>query len=116
MEGALRVFRNRLTPQQAIDFARIIPSELRTLFIADWQLDQPVLPPGSGKDWVEEAQRLRRNHNIAPDGCVEGAGLALHKSVQSGDLGRALAWLPAFASEFWRVLGVDPKPLGSRIF
>ena len=33
VEGVLRAFRCRLTPQQAIDFAQVLPSVLRALFL-----------------------------------------------------------------------------------
>ena len=33
VEGVLRAFRRRLTPQQAIDFAQVLPSVLRALFV-----------------------------------------------------------------------------------
>lgn len=45
VEGVLRAFRRRLTPQQAIDFAQVLPSVLRALFVADWRLDDMPLPP-----------------------------------------------------------------------
>lgn len=115
VEGVLRAFRARLTPQQAVDFAQILPAVLRALFVADWDLDAAILPPGSRADWTAEAQALRRHHNIAPDGCVAGTAIALRKSVQQADLERVLARLPAFATEFWSVPGLDPATLGPRI-
>ena len=115
VEGVLRAFRNRLAPQQAIDFAQLLPAVLRALFVADWQLDRPHLPPGTRADWTAEAQSLRRNHNIAPDTCVEGCALALRKSVHYADLQAVLSKLPPFAGEFWSVTSVDPAILGPRI-
>ncbi|MDZ4312797.1 MAG: DUF2267 domain-containing protein [Cypionkella sp.] len=100
VEGVLRAFRNRLTPQQAIDFAQVLPAVLRALFVSDWRLDAASLPAGTRADWTAEAQGLRRQHNLAPDGCVAGTALALRKSVQQADLERILATLPAFATEF----------------
>ena len=115
VEGVLRAFRARLTPQQAIDFAQILPAVLRALFVADWHLDRPPLPPGTRADWTAEAQGLRRNHNIAPETCVEGCALALRKAVHYADLQAVLAKLPPFAAEFWSVKDVDPATLGPRI-
>lgn len=115
VEGVLRAFRSRLTPQQAIDFAQILPAVLRALFVADWRLDQPVTAPGSRDDWTAEAKSLRHQHNFAPDGCVAGTALTLRKSVPRADLERVLAQLPAFATEFWSVPGVDVGGLGPRI-
>jgi uncharacterized protein (DUF2267 family) len=115
VEGVLRAFRSRLTPQQAIDFAQILPAVLRALFVADWQLDTPPAPAGTRPDWTAEAQALRHNHNFAPDNVVAGTALALRKSVQRAELDRVLARLPAFATEFWSVPGVDTSTLGPRI-
>ena len=115
VEGVLRAFRARLPPQQAIDFAQVLPAVLRALFVADWHLDRPPLPPGTRADWTAEAQGLRRNHNIAPDTCVEGCALALRKSVHYADLQAVLAKLPPFAAEFWSVKDIDPATLGPRI-
>lgn len=114
VEGVLRAFRRRLTPEQAISFAQVLPSVLRALFVADWTFALPA-PPGTRADWTAEAQALRPHHNLTPDNCVEAVALALRKSVLPEDLERALAPLPPFAAEFWRVEGVDPKTLGPRI-
>ena len=47
VEGVLKAFRRRLTPQQAVDFAQVLPSVVRALFVADWTLDEGPLPPGT---------------------------------------------------------------------
>ena len=46
VQGVLQAFRRRLTPQQAVDFAQILPAVLRALFVADWTLADPQ-PPGT---------------------------------------------------------------------
>lgn len=115
VQGVLRAFRRRLTPQQAIDFAQVLPSVLRALFVADWQLDEGPLPPGTRADWTAEAMALRPNHNLTPPNCVAATALALRKSVLREDLDRVLARLPPFASEFWSTPGIDPATLCPRI-
>lgn len=114
VEGVLRAFRRRLAPQQAIDFAQVLPSVLRALFVADWRLDPPV-PPGTRADWTAEAKALRPHHNLTPANCVAATALALRKSVLREDLDRVLATLPPFAAEFWSTPGIDPATLGPRI-
>ena len=114
VEGALRAFRRRLTSQQAIDFAQVLPSVLRALFVADWQLAEPV-PPGTRTDWTAEAMALRPHHNLTPPNCVEATALALRQSVLREDIDRVLATLPRFAAEFWSTHGIDPATLGPRI-
>jgi uncharacterized protein (DUF2267 family) len=114
VQGVLQAFRRRLTAQQAIDFAQVLPAVLRALFVADWHLADPV-PPGTRADWTAEARALRPHHNLTPDTCVAATALALHKAVLREDLDRVLASLPAFAADFWSTPGIDPSTLGPRI-
>ena len=114
VQGVLQAFRRRLTAQQAIDFAQVLPSVLRALFVADWQIAAPI-PPGTRTDWTAEAMALRPHHNLTPPTCVEATALALRKSILREDLDRVLATLPPFAAEFWSTPGIDPATLGPRI-
>jgi len=115
VEGTLRAFRHRLTPQQAIDFADVLPAVLRALFVTDWDLSTPPAPPGTRADWTHEAQSLRPHHNLCPDGVIAGTALALRKAVLREDLDRVLSRLPPFAADFWSTPGIDPATLGPRI-
>lgn len=115
VQGVLQAFRRRLTPQQAIDFAQVLPSVLRALFVADWRLDEGPLPPGTRADWTAEAMALRPHHSLTPPNCVAATALALRKSILREDLDRVLATLPPFAAEFWSTPGIDPATLGPRI-
>jgi uncharacterized protein (DUF2267 family) len=112
VQGVLRAFRRRLTPQQAIDFAQVLPAALRALFVADWRLDEGPVPPGTRAAWTAEAMALRPHHNLTPENCVEATALALRGSVLRGDLERVLATLPPFAAEFWSTPGIDPATMG----
>lgn len=115
VQGVLQAFRRRLTPQQAIDFAQVLPSVLRALFVADWRLDEGPLPPGTRADWTTEAVALRPHHNLTPPNCIAATACALRKSVLREDLDRVLATLPPFAAEFWSTPGIDPVTLGPSI-
>jgi uncharacterized protein (DUF2267 family) len=115
VEGVLRAFRSRLTPQQAIDFAQVLPCVLRALFVADWQIGESSVSSGNRADWTREAMALRPHHNLTPLNCVAATAHALRKSVLKEDLDRVLATLPAFATEFWSTPGLDPATLGPRI-
>ena len=115
VEGTLRAFRRRLTAQQAIDFAQILPAVLRALFVADWDLSGPVAPPGTRADWTADAKALRPRHDVTPDGVIAGTAVALRKAVLREDLERVLSHLPPFAAEFWSTPGIDPATLGPRI-
>ena len=115
VEGVLRAFRRRLSPQQAIDFAQVLPAVLRALFVADWDLAEDPLPPGTRADWTTEAMALRPQHNLTPPNCVAATAFALRKSILRQDLDRVLATLPPFAAEFWSTPGIDPATLGPTI-
>lgn len=114
VQGVLQAFRRRLAPQESIDFAQVLPSVLRALFVADWRLERPV-PPGTRSDWTAEAMALRPNHNLTPQNCIEATALALRQAVLREDLDRVLGTLPPFAAEFWSTPGIDPATLGPRI-
>lgn len=116
VEGVLRAFRRRLTPQQALDFANILPSVIRALFVVDWRLPEgPPLPPGTRKDWTEEARALRPQHNQTPENCVAATAYALRRAVRRSDLEQVLAALHPFATDFWTPPGVDPSTLEARL-
>lgn len=114
VQGVLQAFRRRLTAQQAVDFAQILPSVLRAIFVADWQI-APPLPPGTRADWTAEAMALRPDHNLTPDNCVAATAIALRKCVLRRDLEMVLGTLPPFATDFWSTPGIDPATLGPRI-
>jgi uncharacterized protein (DUF2267 family) len=114
VQGVLQTFRRRLTPQEAVDFAQVLPAVLRALFVADWTL-APPLPPGNRADWTAEARALRPHHSLTPDNCVAAVALALRRSVLRRDLEQVLAALPPFAADFWDVPGVDTTTLGPQI-
>jgi len=114
VEGVLKAFRCRLTVQEALDFAQVLPAVLRALFVADWHIAPPVAA-GTRDEWRAEAKALRPHHNLTPDNCVEATALALRKSILQEDLERVMARLPTFAAEFWSVSGIDPATLGPRI-
>lgn len=115
IQGVLQTFRRRLTPQQAVAFAPVLPTVPRAIFVADWNLSEPPALPGSRADWTDEAKALRPDHNLTPDNCVEATAIALRKSVRRDDLERVLTALPGFAREFWDTPSVDPATLGPRI-
>jgi uncharacterized protein (DUF2267 family) len=115
VEGVLRAFRVRLTPQEAVDFAQVLPAVLRAIFVADWDLSVPPKPAGTRDDWTDEAKALRRHHNIAPANCVAATAIALRRAILRPDLERVLSRLPPFAAEFWSTPGIDPATLGPRI-
>lgn len=104
-EGVFRTFRKRLSAKDAIAFAGILPPVLRAIFVADWDVDAPLVPFGARSDWVGEAQSVRKDHNFAPESCIEDVAAALRRHVDEAAFDDLLATLPSEAGEFWRASG-----------
>lgn len=107
VQGVLLCFRRRLTVQQALDFAGLLPSVVRAIFVADWQV-APPLPFADRAALTAEAQALRPHHNLTPDNCIAATALALRHHVDQAALDALLATFPAGAVEFWHLDGPPP--------
>ena len=116
MDGVLQVFRQRLSAQQGLDFATVLPSVPRAMFVADWQVPDPPLPFGDRATLVAEVKAVRRDHNLTPDNAIEATAWTLRRYTDPAALARALASLPPGAAEFWHVDVDDPAELAPRIF
>jgi uncharacterized protein (DUF2267 family) len=100
-QGVLQVFRRRLSLQDAIRFANILPVGLRALFVADWDPEEPIRPFTDRAEMTHEAQSLRAAHNFAPDTAIRDISLALKHHVDATLMDRLLATFPEGARAFW---------------
>lgn len=116
MDGVLQVFRRRLTAQQGLDFASVLPSIPRAIFVAGWQVQEPPLPFHDRKTLVQEVKAIRQSHNLTPDNAIEATAWSLRRYMHKADLERVLARLPSGAIEFWHVDVADPREIEQRIF
>ncbi|RVT87046.1 DUF2267 domain-containing protein [Rhodobacteraceae bacterium CCMM004] len=114
VDGVFRTFRRRLTADEALVFAGVLPSVLRAIFVQEWTPGAPV-PFASRDEMTREAQALRRNHNLTPDAAIEATAWALRRSVRQAELDRVLARLPEGSTAFWHVEVADPSELDQRI-
>lgn len=48
LEGVLLVFRRRLKVQSVLRFADVQPAVARAVFVARWDVDEPVRPSSNG--------------------------------------------------------------------
>lgn len=115
VEGVFRVFRRRLTPQQALDFAQVLPAVPRAVFVSDWVLGEGPVPFADRATLVAEAKALRPNHNLTPDSAIEATAYALRRATDARAFERVLARMPQGAEAFWAVPGVPPEALAQRI-
>ncbi|MBF9035736.1 DUF2267 domain-containing protein [Rhodobacterales bacterium HKCCE2091] len=115
LDGVLQVFRRRLTAQEGLDFAAVLPAVPRAIFVAGWQVAEP-LPFGERAAMVREAQAVRKDHNLTPDTCIDAVAWTLRRYCDPAALDRVLARLPEGAAAFWRVEVEDPREIAPRIF
>ncbi|MFY0594959.1 MAG: DUF2267 domain-containing protein [Cognatishimia sp.] len=115
IQGVLLVFRRRLTPQQALKFATVLPTVPRAIFVEDWNVDDPILPFCDRETLTAEVKSLRPHHNLTPDNAIEATAYALWRSVQHRDLNRVLQYLGPDAESYWKVNVSDPQELAQRI-
>lgn len=115
VDAVFQVFRRRLTAQQGLNFASVLPSVLRAIFVHRWDVSEPPVPFASRDEMTAEAQQVRVNHNLTPDNAIEATAWALRRSLNQRDLDRVLADLPQGAQDFWHVEVDDPSELEQRI-
>lgn len=108
LQGVLLAFRRRLTVDQALRFADLLPAVPRAIFVEGWHPAPPVAF-GLRADWVAEAQSLRPHHNLTPVVCVEATARALRPLMEDDRLLALLAGFPPGAVDFWSV--PDPQPV-----
>jgi len=101
--GVLHAFRGRLTVQEVLRFADILPPVLRALFVEGWDSEAPILAFGQDEDLLAEVRSVRAAHNFAPPNAVQAVAQALRRNVDNAELDRVLATLPAGAAAFWSV-------------
>lgn len=101
VQGVLQVFRRRLTVQQAIDFANLLPICLRALFVTDWNTDAKVLPFSENEHLIEEVKLLRQQHNFSVDNAIEIVAKVVRQHVDEEQFDAFLKTLPDGALSFW---------------
>ena len=115
IQGVLLVFRRRLTVQQGLAFADILPAVLRAIFVYCWDVDDKPRPFADRDTLTAEVKALRPDHNLTPDNAIEAVAWALRRQVDQRDLDKLLSTFPMGAAEFWHVEVDDPRELERRI-
>ena len=115
VDAVLQVFRRRLTAQQGLDFAAVLPSVLRAIFVAGWDVTLPPVPFKPRDDLIREVKQVRAHHNLTPDNAIEATAWALRRSTNSRDFERVLRKMPDGAVAFWHVDVDHPAELDQRI-
>lgn len=100
-QGVLQVFRRRLSTQDAIAFANILPICLRALFVTDWDVNEEKKPFGSREAMTREVKSLREKHNFSTETAIRDVAEALRRHVDEEAFDKLLTQLPEGAVEFW---------------
>lgn len=101
-QGVFQVFRRRLSTQDAVAFANVLPICLRALFVTDWAVDEEKQPFQSREQMTEEVKALRGQHNFSTDTAIQDVAKALRRHVDEKVFDSVLAQLPKGAAEFWQ--------------
>ncbi len=101
-QGVFQTFRRRISIQEAIDFANILPIGLRALFVTDWNTDEPIRPFESLEEMNKEVKTVRSEHNFSTDTAIEDVAKALRRHVDIEALDTLLKRFPKGATEFWK--------------
>lgn len=101
-QGVFQVFRRRLSTQEAIAFANVLPICLRALFVTDWNPGEAKKAFTDRESMTAEVKLLREEHNFSPPTAIRDVALALRRHVDQDTFDRLLAQLPEGAAEFWR--------------
>jgi uncharacterized protein (DUF2267 family) len=100
-QGVMLCFRRRLSLNEAIAFAQVLPAMLRALFVMDWDVSEPLAESWDRAAMTREVKQLRLDHNFSPDDAIENVACILRSHVDAPAFARCLAALPPAASEFW---------------
>jgi uncharacterized protein (DUF2267 family) len=99
--GVLHTFRRRLTIEQALRFAGVLPPVLRSIFVEYWRLNEPVVDFGTTKELLAEVRSVRTAHNFSPPNAITAVAGALRKHVDVAASERVLSTLPSGSQEYW---------------
>ncbi len=100
-QGVFQVFRRRLSTNDAIAFANVLPICLRALFVTDWDVDEEKYPFGSLEEMTREVKSLREEHNFSTETAIQDIAKALRRHLDEEAFDNLLAQLPEGAAEFW---------------
>lgn len=101
LQAVLQAFRCRLTVQEAIEFADVLPPVLRAIFVSDWDVTEQRKPFGTIDEMMRDVKALRHNHNLSTETAIRDVAAALRRHVDAEAFERVLGQLPPAARDFW---------------
>lgn len=101
LQGVLVVFRRRLTPEQILGFAQILPPAVASIFLDGWTPEEFTTDWATRDALTTEVQHFRQHHNFSPETAIADVARALRRTVGDETLDRTLARLGCGAQAFW---------------
>lgn len=90
-QRVFQVFRRRLSTNDAIAFANVLPICLNALFVTDWNLDEERKPFEDRESMTREVKLLRAEHNFSPETAIRDLAQSLRRHVDKEAFDRLLA-------------------------
>jgi len=115
VDAVFQTFRRRLTAQQGLNVAGVLPSVLRATFVIGWDVTAPPVPFSERSALIAETKQVRVHHNLTPDNAIEATAWAIRRCTNKTDFERVLKQLPDEAVAFWHVDVDDRTELEPRI-
>ena len=100
-QGVFQVFRRRVSLQDAIRFANLLPAGLRALFVADWDPDEEPKRFEDREAMTREVRLLRPDHNFSTDRAISDVAKALRRRVDERRFDQLLQRISPAARAFW---------------
>lgn len=116
VDAVFQVFRKRLTPEQGLVFASVLPAVLSAIFVRGWIPKREPAAFGKLADMNGEARAVRPDHNLTPENAIEIVAWCLWRHVNHREFDIALSKLPPEARAFWTVDLADPSELDQRMY
>jgi uncharacterized protein (DUF2267 family) len=101
VEAVFTVFRRRLTLEQTVSFAQVLPPILCALFLKTHNVDAKPLSFAPMADLEKEIRQFRGNHNFSPENSIPIVSTVLWRHADGRELRRVLKKLPEGAKNYW---------------
>ncbi len=107
-QAVLLAFRKRLTAEQVLLFANVLPVVLRAIFTKEWQREEYTADFGDEADWIADIKGLRARHNFSEDATLRHVSGVLLNHVDEEEFRRTLQEIGPEALRFWGVEALSP--------
>ena len=101
VQAVFIVFRKRLTIEQAIAFASVLPAVLRAIFVQDWNTAEARREFLDLDAMNAEVKAVRQAHNFSPEDAIEQVAAVMWRHVDRDAFRKTLTAISPEALAFW---------------